>query len=78
MLTVGEMLGLTKRFHEIQNCDSRVKDVRLANLMTDMEQAYDIPCLRNDEYNKKNPHVIAMYRAVSEARAQSRLHQISV
>lgn len=67
-MTVGEMLELTNRFKEIEKC-KEMRDERLANLMTDMEQAYGIPALNNEEYNKKNPFVIAMYRAVSEARS---------
>lgn len=68
-MTVGEMLKLTKRFKEIEGCDSGIKDVRLANMMTDMERLYNIPALNNEEFNKENPFVIAMYRAVSEARS---------
>lgn len=68
-MTVEEMLKLTKRFKEIERCDSSIKDVRLANMMADMEQAFDIPTLYCEEYNKRNPFVMSMYRTVSEARS---------
>lgn len=67
-MTVGEMLGLTNRFKEIISFNSAEQGERLANLMTDMEVAYDIPILNNENFNKKNPFVISMYRTISEAR----------
>jgi len=67
-MTVGEMLGLTDRFKEIISFNSAEQGERLANLMTDMEVAYDIPILNNESFNKRNPFVIAMYRTISNAR----------
>lgn len=66
-MTTGEMLGFTKRFNEIMKSD-KFKDARLANLMTDLEKAYDIPMVNNDEFNKANPHVMQLYSSVSDAR----------
>lgn len=63
------MLKITKRFKEIMDHNSDTKDERLAILMTDMERLYNIPALNNEEFNKENPFVIAMYRTVSEARS---------
>lgn len=68
-MTVGEMLEFTKRFKEIMDRNSDTKDERLANLMTDLELAYEIPALNDEEFNKKNPFVMSLYRAVSEARS---------
>ena len=70
MVTVGEMFGFTKRFNEIVESDTseQTKTSRLSILMTDLEQAYNIPMLNNEKFNKENPFVIQLYRAVSEAR----------
>lgn len=68
-MTFGEMRKWTERFNQILGGAQCLKDKRLASLMTDMEQAYGIPFLNDEEYNRKNPFVIQMYRAASEARA---------
>jgi hypothetical protein len=61
-MTMREMAKWTRRLLDILNSDTPtdLKDQRLANLMSDMEQAYDIP--------NADPYVQAMYNAVSEAR----------
>jgi hypothetical protein len=71
MMTTGEMLGYTKRFNEIMDSSlsNEMKDRRLSALMTDMEVTYNIPMFRNEEFEKRNPFVMQMYRTVSEARS---------
>lgn len=44
------------------------KDKDLAALMTDMEQEFRIPLLRNEEWEVENRPVIALYRIISESR----------
>lgn len=70
-MTFGEMLTYTNRLKEIiySNAPRFIKDRRLANLMTDLEQAYGIPVLRNIEFEKENPFLMQLYRTVSEARS---------
>lgn len=70
-MTTGEMLIYTNRFKEIisSSIPSRIKDQRLSNLMTDLEQAYDIPILQNENFEKENPFVMQLYRTISEARS---------
>jgi len=70
-MTVGEMLQYTNRLKEIihSNAPKLVKDRRLANLMTDLEQAYAIPSMRNENFEKENPFLMQLYRTVSEARS---------
>lgn len=68
-MTTGEMLYYTNRLKEIcsiKNTDLR--NARLANLMTDLEHAYNIPMLKNDDYNTKHPFVMQLYRTVSAER----------
>lgn len=68
-MTVGEMLKWTERFNQILGGAQCLKDKRLAQLMTDLKQAYNIPILNDEEYNRENPFVVHLYRAVSEARS---------
>lgn len=44
------------------------KDKMLASLMTEMEQAFNIPMLRNEAWEAENRDVIALYRKVSMSR----------
>ncbi|MEK4181754.1 hypothetical protein NSQ61_20135 [Aeribacillus sp. FSL K6-1121] len=69
-MTAGEMLMFTKRFKNILSSKTpqSIKDARLANLMSDLERAYNIPMLRNENFEKQNPFVMQLYRTVSEAR----------
>jgi len=58
------------RFNEIKKIEhEELKDKRLANLMNDLQLAYNIPMLNNPEFNKSNPEVIKLYRKVSRERA---------
>lgn len=41
---------------------------RLVGLMDYMEKYFKIPMMNNEEYNKKNPHIIQLYREISVAR----------
>lgn len=45
-----------------------VRTELLVKMMNDMESYFKIPMMNNEEYNKKNPHVIELYRAASAAR----------
>jgi len=71
MMTTGEMLGFINRFKEItdSSLSNEMKDRRLSALMTDMEVTYNIPMFRNEEFEKRNPFIMQMYRTVSEARS---------
>ncbi|WNF33804.1 hypothetical protein RI196_03720 [Aeribacillus composti] len=68
-MTVGEMLQYTNRFKEIMNGPNSLRDSRLVILMSDLEQAYNIPTLRDQEFEKQNPYLMQLYRTVSEARS---------
>lgn len=69
-MTVDELMGYAKRFNEIMDSRSsdEVRDQRLANLMSDLEKAYRIPFLRDEEFEKKHPRLMVFYRMVSYAR----------
>ena len=45
------------------------KDVRLAELMTDMERIYKIPMFRNEQWEKENEYIITIYREISRMRS---------
>jgi hypothetical protein len=65
------MLEFTNRLKEIQDAfvSVNIKDYRLANLMSDLESAYQIPMMRKPEFEKANPFVIQLYKTVSESRS---------
>ena len=69
-MTVDELMIYSNRFNEIINSRSSddIKDQRLANLMSDLEKAYRIPFLRDEEFEARHPRLMAFYRSVSYAR----------
>ncbi|WP_409276404.1 hypothetical protein V1499_23020 (plasmid) [Neobacillus sp. SCS-31] len=44
------------------------KAIELAALMTEMEGSYQVPMLKNEEWEKANKPVIALYRKISRSR----------
>jgi len=50
------------------NMSQDQKDVWLAELMTAMERRYEIPMLRNEQWEKDNSYVISVYRKISDMR----------
>ncbi len=44
------------------------KSVEYGSLMTEMENEFKIPTLRNQEWEKENRSVIALYRKISKSR----------
>jgi 3'-phosphoadenosine 5'-phosphosulfate sulfotransferase len=58
-----------ERFKEIQNIKSvSVRNSRLTALMSDMEQTFGIPMIRNEAYERNHPEIMSLYREVSFAR----------
>ncbi|MEK4031363.1 hypothetical protein MKZ02_23085 [Pseudobacillus sp. FSL P4-0506] len=50
------------------NFSDEQKDEMLASLMTEMEQAFDIPILRDEAWEAANKDVVALYRKVTMSR----------
>lgn len=48
--------------------DVNVRDFKLADFMTRMERNFNIPILRNEAWEEKNPAIIEMYRLASDSR----------
>lgn len=46
----------------------KAKGRDLPRIMTDMERVFDIPMLKDPEYNSLNADVIVLYKEVSNAR----------
>jgi hypothetical protein len=71
-MTTDEQLGYTKRLNEILcSRPSEQRDRRLANFMTDLEGAYQIPLVGKDrieDFEVRNPKVMQLYRIASKAR----------
>ena len=63
------LANFRKDFEEIlEDPNTNRRDVRLANLMSEMEGAIQIPLLQNLEWEAQHPEEIALYREVSNAR----------
>ncbi|WP_079524965.1 MULTISPECIES: hypothetical protein [Halobacillus] len=62
--------AFNRRYEETITCglSTGEKDRRFATLMTEMEQAFNIPMLKNQEWERENRAVIALYRKVSRSR----------
>jgi len=44
------------------------KGRKAQHIMTDMEEIFYIPMFNNEEYNKKHPEVMALYREIASSR----------
>lgn len=51
------------------NRTNNQKSIKLARLMSEMEKKFNIPMIRNDEWEKNNKAVISVYRKISLSRA---------
>lgn len=61
--------GFESRYEEIMRDPSiRQRELRLGELMTEMEGIFKIPMLKNTAWEKENPQVIELYRKVSDSR----------
>lgn len=67
-MTHEELQAYRDRFDDIMRSSKRIRVTRLVTLMEDMQQCYNIPLRNNVEFNKQNPEVVKLYRAVSGAR----------
>jgi len=64
------MLTWTNRLKEIRSIrNTDLRDAHLANLMSDLETAYSIPMLNDENYNAKHPYVMQLYQTVSAERS---------
>ena len=63
------LANFRKDFEEIlEDSNTNRRDVRLANLMSEMEGAIQIPLLQNLEWEAQHPEEIELYREISQAR----------
>ena len=66
---------LETRFEEINKGKEPIRSARLATLMTDMEKIFNIPVFKDEDYNRRNPEVIYLYKRISKARDLEEVHQ---
>ena len=59
-----------KRYEDIIHSDliDRQKDLKLIQLMMDMESAFSIPMIKNEAWNERNKDVIQLFQQVSNSR----------
>jgi len=59
-----------KRYEDIIHSDliDRQKDLKLIQLMMDIESAFSIPMIKNEAWNERNKDVIQLFQQVSNSR----------
>lgn len=66
--TLDDIIKRAENIRDDKNLNNDQKARQLAGLMTDLEGEYQIPLLRNPEWEAKNPEVIKAYRKISDMR----------
>lgn len=69
---MDKLLNYFKKAIYVESDDSLTqdqKDLKLAQIMTEMEREYRIPIFRNLEWEQNNPKVIRTYREISSMRS---------
>lgn len=66
--TLDDRIKRAERIRDDKNLNADQKAKKLAEMMTDMEGEYQIPMIRNPEWEAKNPDVIKTYRQISDMR----------
>jgi len=56
------------KFNELVETKGSRRDILLANLMTQMEVIFNIPLMKNSDWEKDNPEIINLYREISFSR----------
>lgn len=62
---------INKEYEDIMhnpNLDDRAKTMRLSDLMDKMRLEFNIPLFKDEEWERKNPAVIAMFRKIANSR----------
>ena len=67
-MTHEELQAFQDRYFEILEAKEPMRTNRLTNLMTDLEQCYNIPMMHNPAYASANPEVMNLYQSVSKSR----------
>ena len=67
-MTHEELESFRDRFEEIKKGNDPLRTKRLATLMTNMEECYNIPMRYSTAYAYHNPEVMKLYREISYAR----------
>ena len=68
MMAKKSLLDYQMEYERIIYADQPRKGILLAGLMTEMEKQFKIPTIRNEEWERENMKVIAMYRKLSITR----------
>lgn len=62
---------INKEYESIMHSDmnQELKDKKLSSLMDILEKKFNIPMIRDEEYEKRNRAVIALYRKIARSRS---------
>lgn len=66
-----KLMMMNKKFEKIVYSDltDEQKSREYAKLMTEMEKQFNIPFLRDPDWEKENKPVVALYRIISASRS---------
>ena len=65
---LDEMMRRAGEIIRNKNLDGQQKDEKLAALMTELEGEYNIPLLKNPQWEDENPKLYKAYKAISDMR----------
>ena len=68
MMAKKSLLDYQREYERIIYADQPRKGILLTGLMTEMEKQFKIPTIRNEEWERENRKVRAMYRKLSITR----------
>ena len=55
-------------YYKIDKLKEPKRTLKLSELMTELEQVYNIPMLNNKDFNKNNKAIITLYQEISTSR----------
>lgn len=67
---MSRLADINRKYEEVMSSDlpDQEKNIKLAELMTDMEREFRVPALRDPALEKENRAIIALYRKISLSR----------
>ena len=68
IVKLEEYIARAEQIQSEEQTSAEDKAVRLANIMTKMENQYSIPMLKNETWEQQNQDVIKAYRRISDMR----------
>jgi len=65
---VKTLTDYRNEYYKIDKLKEPKRTLKLSELMTELEQVYNIPMLNNKDFNKNNKAIITLYQEISTSR----------